>query len=85
MDSQTLFNIAAALVGAFGGYILNRISDNLKSLQIADTVLTEKVQKIEVLVAGEYVKHTDLEKFEARLFDKLDKMDTKLDTKVDKP
>ena len=84
MDLQILFNIAVGLVGALGGYVLNSISSNLKSLQSADTILTEKVQKMEVLVAGEYVKHSELEKISNLIFNKLDKIDAKLDAKADK-
>ena len=32
MDSQTLFNIAVALAGAFGGWILNNISRAIERL-----------------------------------------------------
>jgi CHASE3 domain sensor protein len=84
MDLQIAFNIAVALVGALGGYVLKSISSRLESLQKADNDLTEKVQKIEVLVAGEYVKHTDLEKLSNALFAKLDKISDKLDSKADK-
>lgn len=84
MDLQIAFNIAVALVGALGGYVLKSISTRLESLQKADNDLTEKVQKIEVLVAGEYVKHTDLEKLSLALFTKLDKISDKLDSKADK-
>jgi len=84
MDLQIAFNIAVALVGALGGYVLKSISSRLESLQKADNDLTEKVQKIEVLVAGEYVKHTDLEKLSTALFAKLDKISDKLDSKADK-
>ena len=84
MDLQIAFNISVALVGALGGYVLKSISSRLESLQKADESLTEKVQKIEVLVAGEYVKHTDLEKLSNALFAKLDKISDKLDSKADK-
>lgn len=84
MDLQIAFNIAVALVGALGGYVLKSISSRLESLQKSDESLAEKVQKIEVLVAGEYVKHTDLEKLSTALFAKLDKISDKLDSKADK-
>ncbi|WP_025915523.1 hypothetical protein [Herminiimonas sp. CN] len=84
MDFQVGFNIAIGLAAFFGGYVLKSISENLRSLQVADVVLSEKVQKIEVLVAGEYVKHSDLAKLSSALFTKLDKISDKLDTKMDK-
>lgn len=84
MDFQFAFNIAVGLVGILGGYVLKSISSRLESLQKADDALTDKVQKIEVLVAGEYVKHTDLEKLSNALFAKLDKISDKIDSKADK-
>lgn len=84
MDFQFAFNIAVALVGALGGYVLKSISARLESLQKADTDLTDKVQKIEVLVVGEYVRHSDLEKIANALFAKLDRISDKLDSKEDK-
>lgn len=85
MELQVAFNIAIALIGALGGYVLKSISETLKSLQEADTTLADKVQKIEVLVAGQYVTHSDLERLSHALFNKLDRISDKLDAKVDKP
>ena len=44
----------------------------------------DKVQHIEVLVAGTYVKRDDMEKLGGALFAKLDKIEAKLDGKADK-
>ena len=85
MDMQVAFNIAVALCGALGGYILKSISENMKALQSADSVLADKVQKIEVLVAGQYVTHSDLERLSVVLLTKLDKISDKIDSKMDKP
>lgn len=85
MDFQVSFNIAVGLVGALGGYVLKSVSENLKSLQQADTVLTDKVQKVEVLVAGQYVTQDAMSRLSAALFAKLDKIENKLDSKQDKP
>jgi len=84
MDFQFLFNMVLGLSAFLCGYVLNSISSNLKSLQEADGKLADKVQEIEVLVAGQYVKHSDLEKLSTALFVKLDKISDKLDTKQDK-
>lgn len=84
MDGQTLINISIALIGGLGGWILN----NLKSDQVADRLsisnLADKVQHIEVLVAGTYVKRDDMDKLGSALFAKLDKIEAKLDGKADK-
>ena len=75
MDLQIAFNIAVALVAFLGGWVLNSIRSSIESLQKADTNLTTKVQAIEVLVAGSYVKRDDLDKLASALFAKLDKIE----------
>lgn len=83
-DYQTGFNIALSLAAFLGGWILNSVRESVKSLHDSDAVLTDKVQAIEVLVAGQYVKRDDLEKHIAAIFLKLDRIETKLDAKADK-
>ena len=84
MDSQTAFNIAVALVGALGGWVLNNIKSSMDALHIADQQLSEKVQSIEILVAGTYVKRDDVDKLSNALFAKLDRIEAKIDSKADK-
>jgi len=81
---QTFFNIAITLIGFLGGWVLNSLKSSIEALQRADTALTAKVQAIEVLVAGTYVKRDDMDKLGAALFAKLDKIENKLDSKADK-
>lgn len=84
MDSQTAFNIAVALVGALGGWILNNLKTSMDALHAADQQLSEKVQSIEILVAGTYVKRDDVDKLSNALFAKLDRIEAKIDSKADK-
>jgi len=84
MDTQTAFNIALSLIAFLGGWVLNSLRDSIKSLHASDAELADKVQHIEVLVAGQYVKRDDMDKLAAALFAKLDKIDAKLDKKADK-
>ena len=46
--------------------------------------LAEKVNGIEILVAGNYVKKDDFDRFTDAIFSKLDKISDKLDNKADK-
>ncbi len=85
MDTQSLINILFTIAGAMGGWILNNLKASIEALQKADTTLADKVQHIEVLVAGTYVKRDDLDKLSSALFHKLDKIESKLDNKQDKP
>lgn len=84
MDMQTSFNIAVGIIAFLGGWVLNSLRDSIQSLQKSDTELETKVQSIELLVAGSYVKRDDLDKLTIALFAKLDKIDAKLDGKADK-
>lgn len=85
MDAQTAINIAFGLAGVLGGWVLKFLHGAMRDLQHADMELTDKVQRIEVLVAGQYVKRDDMEKLSNALFHKLDRIEQKLDAKVDKP
>ena len=84
MDMQTSFNVAVGLIAFLGGWVLNSLRDSIKSLTASDSDLATKVQSIELLVAGSYVKRDDLDKLTAALFSKLDKIESKLDRKADK-
>jgi hypothetical protein len=81
---QMLFNIAVSVVGFLGGWWLKVLWDAVKDLQAADKILAEKVGSIEVMVAGSYMSKHDFDKITAAIFAKLDKIEDKLDRKVDK-
>jgi len=53
-------------------------------LQESDRKLADKIATIEVLVAGEYIKKDEFRNLSDAIFKKLDKIDDKLDHKVDK-
>lgn len=84
MDYQTLFNIAGGIAGFLGGWWMKVLHDSVRDLQDADKRLADKVSSIEVLVAGNYVKRDDLDKSVDAIFRKLDRIEDKLDGKVDK-
>jgi len=58
--------------------------DSYKELKNVDSQLAEKVNQIEILVAGQYVKRDDFDKVANALFVKLDKISDKLDNKADR-
>ena len=84
MFDQTIFNIALAISGFLGGWVIKIIWDSVTDLQIADRGLIEKLSMMEVLVAGSYAKRDELDKMANAIFMKLDRIETKLDKKVDK-
>lgn len=81
---QTIFNISTAVAGFLGGWTLKIIWEAVKDLQIADKLLVEKVNTIEILIAGNYMTKVDFDKIANAIFVKLDKIDDKLDKKADK-
>jgi hypothetical protein len=84
MDSQTFINAALGLVAFLGGWVLNSLKESMQQLREADHALTEKVQAIEILVAGTYVKRDDIDKLSMALFAKLDRIENKMEAKVNR-
>ncbi len=81
---QVIINWLLAGFGALIGFLLNAVWQAVKDLQKADTSLADKVGKIEVLVAGAYVKRDEFDRAIDRLFEKLDHIEMKIDKKADK-
>lgn len=82
--SQTMIN---AIIGGFAAavaFILRVIWEGLRELQKADVDLAAKISEIQLLVAGSYVKKDELDGVIKALFTKLDKIEDKLDKKVDR-
>lgn len=66
------------------GGVIKAVWDGVKDLQKDHKALAEKVNEIEVTVAGDYVRKDFLEKMMEAIFKKLDKIDEKIDRKADK-
>ena len=81
---QLIFNAVLGVATFLLGMTLKTLYDRLHELSVADLDLVTKVQAIEVLVAGHYVKRTEMEKMYEALFAKLDRIESKLDGKMDK-
>lgn len=84
METQSVINVLLGLTAFFGGVWVRGIADSMRELKITDMELANKVQGIEILVAGQYVKREDLDKHITAIFTKLDRIEGKLDGKVDK-
>ena len=81
---QAIINILLSLVAFFGGWWMRVMWATLMELRSTDSRLADKVQSIEVLVAGNYVKRDELHELTHALFNKLDRIELKVDKKVDK-
>lgn len=84
MEPQTLINIAFSLAGAMGGWILNRLWSDMDKVESQISETDRRLSEVRELVAGQYVKRAELDRHMVRLFEKLDSMDRKLDSKADK-
>jgi hypothetical protein len=82
--SQDILNWAFGIFNIVLGGFIKAMWDSYKDLKEADNQLIEKVNQIQVLVAGHYVKRDDFEKVADAIFVKLDKISDKLDNKADK-
>ncbi len=85
MSDQTVFNLVVSVAAFFGAFILYGIRDKLKDLENENGQLKNELSQIHILVAGQYVKRSELERLTERLFEKLDSIEDKLDGKQDKP
>lgn len=66
------------------GFMLRVLWQSVKDLRTEDRLLADKVNNIEVLVAGQYIKRDEFQQFSEAIFKKLDKIEDKLDGKEDK-
>ena len=81
---QTLVNAGIALFNLLIGWGLKVVWDALRDLQKADRDLTNKVNAIELLVAGKYVTRDEFAGISEKIFNKLDEISEKLSKKADK-
>ena len=81
---ENWFEVVVGLLFALVGWFGNVFWTSLTDLQKADKELASKVNNIELLVVGDYIKKIDMSGFREEVMSKLDKVLDKLDTKVDK-
>lgn len=90
-EVQWFVNSALGVIAFLGGIVMKVVWDAISALRVSlaemrrdDAQLAAKVQAIEVLVAGTYIKRDEFEKLASALFSKLDKIMEKIDHKVDR-
>ena len=78
MDNQLIFDAVISCVLFLAGWVLSSIKDSINSLESSGKELANKVQNIEVLIVGDYVRKDDLEKLITKIITKLEEIDAKL-------
>ena len=81
---QTLFNIAIAIIAFTGGFVVNRLFNQLDNLTKQDKILSKEINDLNVNLPTYYVMKEDLQRLSDALFMKLDSIESKLDKKQDK-
>lgn len=81
---QNVFNIAIGIAGTLSGWWMKAMWEAVKDLKAADQQLANQVSDLKVLVAGDYVRREMFDRLSDAIFAKLDRIENKLDHKVDK-
>ena len=84
MSDQSLLNMVFGVLFTAAGWWLKALWDSVHELQVADRSLAEKIATMEVLVAGNYVTRSEMDKHIDALFRKLDRIEDSLAAKADK-
>lgn len=82
--AQVIFNILVTICGLLGGYVLKSIQATLANMLREQRDLANKLQAIEVLVAGEYVRKDEFTRVADAIFARFDRIESKLDNKEDR-
>jgi len=81
---MAIFGIVITFSGFLGAFVLNGIRKDIDQARKECTDLKSEILQIHVIVAGEYVKRSELQNLTDRLLEKLDAIEAKLDNKQDK-
>jgi len=84
MGWQEAFNTLVGVGLVVLGWLLKNMTDAIKDLRIKDDTLADKVSSLDTKMAGEFVHKDDLQRLSDAIFKKLDRIEEKLDRKVDR-
>jgi len=75
MSQQEYINLLIGIVSVFGGWLFKGFGDRLDELKSVDKELVSQLNRIEIIIASDYVKKYDLEKAMDIIIAKLDKVE----------
>lgn len=84
MDNTQLFEVVIGAINLLLGWLIRILWESNRDLKQADMALADKVQKIEILVAGDYITRHEVDTKYDALFAKLDRIEDKLSRKADR-
>jgi len=83
-DYQLLFNVAFSVILMGAGWLMRVLFDTIRDLRSKDQDIYDKVSVLSVTLPENYVSKRDFKDLNDRIFDKLDRIENKIDTKADK-
>lgn len=83
IDKDIIDLVQAVLLGV-GGWVLNSLRDSQKRRDDFEQEISDRVQAMQLLIAGDYVKKDEFRALSDAIFRKLDKIEDKIDGKADK-
>lgn len=83
-DYQIIVNIGISIFGVLLSSVIGFLYKRLSEVSQENLRLSEKINKLNVEMPTHYVNKTDFQYIIEALFAKLDKIDQKLDKKIDK-
>jgi len=83
-DYQMLFNVSFSVILMGAGWLMRVLFETIKDLRDKDQKIYDKVSGLAVTLPENYVSKRDFKDLNDRIFDKLDRIENKIDTKADK-
>lgn len=80
MDAQMVINSLIMLVAFFGGWFVRVLWSKLGDLEREHKGTNQRLNGVEILVAGQYIRRDEFETKINALFNKLDKIEDKIDS-----
>jgi hypothetical protein len=81
---QLIFNIAVALAGALGLFFLKRVFKMFDDHNTRQNELSKEVKDLAIKLPSDYVHKNDFNHAVDAIFQKLDRIESKIDKKADK-
>lgn len=78
MDLQTMINAMLGLIAFLGGWVINSFKIEIKENQKISKEISDRLNQIEILVAGKYITREEFDKKFDAMFRKLDTIEIEI-------